>query len=144
MSDRLIHRLRAVQNEYLTAHTALTHVERRWGDLDGRPEWEGRTLFQIRRTLARLESTYVIRLFCEFEGILREYWAAGGNDPEGPNVNYLIDQVGMPHMDPRLRERVHEVQHHRNDLVHRPAAPGDLPLIAPRVPVIPFGEVLSR
>lgn len=135
MSDRLVHRLREVQNEYLIIRAALRHAQRTWSQHERSPDWEGRTIHQVRLALDRLEATFIIRLFSEFEGILREYWGKDGRDPEEHRVGYLIDQIGLSQMDAKHRERVHEVQRCRNDLAHGSAS---------RAVVVPFDEALKR
>ena len=67
-----------------------------------------------------LEGTYTIRLFSEFEGILRDYLAT--NRPGRPvprTAQVLIDRCAAHASVPNDRRlAAHDVRNHRNSLVH--------------------------
>jgi len=130
-----VYRLRRVESEYLTCRASLSYAERYWSQLFSTAEWEGRTLSQVREAWRYLEGTYIIRIFSEFEGILREAWSTRGGNPDEHNVDFLIDHVADPTPPAELRQRVHEVQYFRNSLVH----PG-----ARRVPALSMEETRRR
>jgi hypothetical protein len=68
---------------------------------------------------ARLDGTYVIRLFAEFETGLRLYWlAARKTDPPG-RMRDLLDGVAAARRIPydQLKE-AHVVRDYRNSLLH--------------------------
>ena len=71
------------------------------------------------RCRINLEATFLLRLFAEFEGVLRHYWQHGLRRRTEPNVSVLIARVasarGMPASHRRGADQVRE---YRNDLVH--------------------------
>ncbi|HET6882414.1 MAG TPA: hypothetical protein VFI31_19770 [Pirellulales bacterium] len=72
---------------------------------------------EIVRASQRLEGTYVVRLFAEFETGSRQYWEA--NWPTFPKTVDLLDglaaRCGVPDT---LRDDAHLVRDYRNSLVH--------------------------
>src|SRR5262249_35993026 len=74
----------------------------------------------------RLESTYVIRLFAEFEAGLRLFWpTARGTDSPG-RMRDLIDGVAATRRGPNAeRKNPHAVREYRNALVHLREAEAD-------------------
>jgi hypothetical protein len=94
MNEAALLRLRAVENEYLSCRAALTYAIREWASITSAPEWQGRIQTQAREALDRLESTYVIRLFSEFEAILRDHWTATESADCPDRVEDLINRLG--------------------------------------------------
>ncbi len=88
-------------------------------------------LRDIRNASARLEGTYVIRLFAEFETGLRLFWSAvRGADPPS-RARDLLDGIAATRRiahDPLAR--AHEVREYRNSLVHEREDPITLISIA--------------
>lgn len=75
---------------------------------------------QLLRAVRNLETTYVTRLFSQFESILRFYLRAqhpGRRIPQ--NVGTLINRIALLHAisDP-IRDAAHEVRVYRNSVVH--------------------------
>lgn len=65
----------------------------------------------------RLEGTYVIRLFAEFETGLRLFW--GTVRRTRPGTEHLINSLaGMRGVPATVLADVHNVRDYRNDLVH--------------------------
>lgn len=120
MNRELFDRLRAVENEYLSCRAALAFAAREWAAVSAAPEWQGRLRSQTMEALARLEDTYIIRIFSEFEAILRDYWAATQVTAVPTRVETLINRLGARYrVTAPTREGAHEVQYYRNALVHR-------------------------
>ena len=73
-----------------------------------------------------VESTYFIRLYAEFEGILKEHLARNHRFaafPQKPRVDELIQRVTKANsmqIDRQLRARMNDVRDYRNALAHRP------------------------
>jgi hypothetical protein len=88
------------------------------------------------RAVSNLEKTYLIYLFSEFEGILRDYLTDIRPRRRIPRVaELLMDRVaGLAHIPDGVRHAAHAVRNYRNALVHRGV------LI---VPVISFREAFS-
>ena len=67
----------------------------------------------------RLEGTYIIRLFAEFETILRMFWQASRGKDSPSRTRDLLDGVGAKRKVPHDRiQNAHEVRKYRNLLVH--------------------------
>jgi hypothetical protein len=71
------------------------------------------------RLKSKLEATFVIRLFAEFEAGLRNYWFDGMSRRTKPPMTDLVDAIGAYRAIPRDRvDGVHDVRTFRNSLVH--------------------------
>ena len=71
------------------------------------------------RFAARLEPTYLIRLYAEFEAGLREVWREWFRRSTFPPMEVLIERIGaVREISPDVLAAVHEVRAYRNDLVH--------------------------
>ncbi len=65
----------------------------------------------------RLEGTYTIRLFAEFETCLRKLWEVSRSTK--PGARTLLDSVGDKYGTPRdWIDNAHAVREYRNSLVH--------------------------
>ena len=119
MNYEFLDRLRSVEHEYVACRAALEYAIREWPNVFDSPEWTSRGLGQAQEALRRLEDTYVIRLFSEFEAVLREYWLATVRSAVPVRVDTLMNRLGSRHRVPaQIRAGAHAVQHHRNALVH--------------------------
>jgi hypothetical protein len=79
---------------------------------------------------ARLEPTYLIRLYAEFEAGLREAWRRTFRRMTYPSMEVLINRVAdLRPVPPQLVAAVHQVRAYRNDVVH------DVRDGAPAVPI---------
>jgi hypothetical protein len=123
MSHSLIQRLRAVESEFLVCAAALVPVERRWHEFATTDEWSGRSLQEVRAARARLEGTYIIRLFSEFEGCLHYHLTTTPGLTHIPHTaQALINRVALRnHIPNDIRLAVHQVREYRNSLVHTAA-----------------------
>ena len=118
-------RIKAVEREYTTARLAMNRLDQHaWedpavlaGDLRIR---------DIATSSHRLEGTYIIRLFAEFETGLRQFLRAFKyRVPKSTEalLNRVRDRVGIAKDD---ANNAHAVRHYRNALVHdreEPAQP---------------------
>jgi len=107
-----VQQLEAVRHEFEAAREGITQVL-----ADPSLPHHG----HLRQAAANLESTYVARLFSEFEGILRHYlWV---NDPGRRlprDVYTCINRVGaLARVPDSLRLAVHQVREYRNAIVHQ-------------------------
>jgi hypothetical protein len=80
----------------------------------------------IRHMAERLDGTYIVRLFAEFETGLRLFWpTARGTDPPS-RTRDLLDGVAATCRIPNdQREGAHAVRDYRNTLVHERDEPSD-------------------
>jgi len=67
---------------------------------------------------ANLESTYIIRLYAEFEAGLRDYWANHLNRPTQPPMVQLLQLVADQRVSIDRLEDADAVREYRNFLVH--------------------------
>jgi len=116
--------LREVHEELLCARFALGHTIRS-------VEMDITLLAQIEHPLtpshlrgcaARLELTYLLRLFAEFEAVLRDYWASvrPRPAPRRTKAEVLIRRVSIECQIPfDVAQDAHEVREYRNNLAHR-------------------------
>lgn len=78
-------------------------------------------LSHLRGCAARLEPTYVVRLFAEFEYVLRDFLAAARPSPRPRRTNMiaLINRIASVRAVPfNVLDEAHEVREFRNTLVH--------------------------
>ena len=140
MSDIYIHRLRRIQTEQTATRMALAYVERNWQRHSIYHEAEMLTPANFALAARNAEATYYIRLYAEFEGILKDHLKA--NFPhvsvlDKPKVDWLISRVvqaeGMT-LEPPLRLKMDAVRDYRNLIAHRHSRP---------VLFVPFDDALS-
>jgi hypothetical protein len=136
MSHRLISQLRSIRDEYLVARAALAFLTRQWPSLHDEPEILGQTFQSLHAAARNLEATYTVRLFAEFEALLRvQYPHSRPGSPVPRNSDGLISGIGARYRIPvEVRQRVHGVREFRHAIAH--AAPGVEP--------VPFVDALSR
>jgi len=73
----------------------------------------------VRLTLEEVENTYFIRMFAQFEAVLRNYWEQGRGRTTAPRIRILIDRLASHlRVQGDVLKRVHEVRESRNHLVH--------------------------
>jgi hypothetical protein len=106
----------AVAREYLAAKSAadLLNVRLQADPNYGRnQDWDARDGFAFN---GNLQSTYIIRLYAEFEAGLRDYWANGLNRATNPPMVQLLQSLADQRISiDRLADAVRE---YRNFLVH--------------------------
>jgi hypothetical protein len=108
----------AVAREYLSAKSAanLLKAQLQTDPNYGRNQgWEARDGAAFNRNL---ESTYIIRLYAEFEAGLREYWANHLNRPTNPPMIQLLQSVADQRISIDRVEDADAVREYRNFLVH--------------------------
>lgn len=73
---------------------------------------------ELQRCARNIEITYVLRLFSEFEAILRGYWAAVGRK-SNPRIMPLMNRVAVRCLISSADlARAHDVREFRNDIIH--------------------------
>jgi hypothetical protein len=114
-----IQRLGAITAEFRAAKTAsaLLNEELKanpnYGERNGWTQRAGRD-FQT-----NLESTYIVRLYAEFEATLRDYWKnCLGRDTEPPMVQLVNLLIPDQHFPQDYIDGANEVRISRNYLVH--------------------------
>jgi len=120
-SDRyeLIGRLKAVEREHTALRFTTDHVLRSLGE-GGVDVDEGLRRLDVNRASERLEGTYIIRLFSEFEVALKTFLHERKFKKIPRDAKPLIDRVAsyIKFSGPIL-DNAHGVREYRNKLVHR-------------------------
>lgn len=124
MAERqvFIDRVKGAEREYLVTADALSHYEPAAlaGEIDLPPKTSLRDLVAATE---RAESTYLIRMWAEFETALRSYRRRiTGNEEDQIRAIHLVNwtagvKQGRP-ISEDVRDEVHEVRKYRNFLVH--------------------------
>ncbi|MDQ2731715.1 MAG: hypothetical protein M3Y56_08660 [Armatimonadota bacterium] len=131
MSRSYQQELDLVRREYQSAKFAIAYVSLNWSKQGINSYQKDLGPEDLRRTSARLEVTYIIRLFATFEGLLKQYMIAYYPEiklPDKPKVGWFISRVAQlqnPRINTVLCKRIESVRDCRNDLIHtgRPVAP---------------------
>lgn len=127
MSDVYIQRLRSVRNEFDASRTAIAHILSHWNTPEIIEAFSGVPRKNFEQASQYLEVTYFVRLFAEFEGILKDHLAT--NHPavsvvHDPKVDWLISRARRSEglrIDPTLHQRINEVRAYRNAIAHSAA-----------------------
>jgi ABC-type uncharacterized transport system YnjBCD ATPase subunit len=115
-------RIKAVEREYVVARIAADRLDQQaredpevlHGDL---------RLRDIRMLMERLEGTYLLRAFAEFEQGLRSYLRSF-NIKVPKNAQPVINKVrDRAHIPIDFSDQVHAVRHYRNTLIHDESDP---------------------
>ncbi len=140
MSEVYIQRLRAVQMEFNSAREAISFVQRNWQKYDIYADLVRLKPAHFDEAGRHVEMTYFVRLYAEFEGVLKDHLAM--NHPtvivaDKPKVDKLIRLVLKAEnitLDPNLRRKMDNVRTYRNSIAHRAHA---------AAPSVPFVDALS-
>ena len=131
MSYRLIRHLQSVRVEYEAARAALAFAQQQWPAAHGHPALSGTTFAAFQIAVRNIEATYTLRIFAEFEAILRvQYPHSRPGDRLPNNSDALINRLGRRYRIPsEHRDRAHRVRRFRHSIAHA-ATPGELvPLV---------------
>lgn len=113
-----IERIRNVEREYLAALSAVELLEDRlradpaWGVSRGWRARDGENFME------RLEATYFIRLYAEFEAGLREAWKKFYRKRTTPPMKDLLVAVASQRIPQDWLDEADDVRKYRNALVH--------------------------
>lgn len=128
MSDVYIRRLLGIETEFNAAQRSLVYADRNWQRHALYRDFGQTTPRDLTRTVRGVEATYFIRLYAEFEGILKDHLASnhtGINVPAKPKVDWLISKIiraeGI-NLDPILRHSLDAVRNYRNSIAHQTQA----------------------
>lgn len=146
MSGPYIQRLRGIRDEYEVARQSLAYVNQ---------NWDGKSLFNsaffqgieektVNTAIQNIEVTYFVRLFAEFEGILKDHLQTNHpavKVPAKPKVDDLIAlavkqkplKVASELRKSELRKKVDDIRNYRNAIAH----------LSYGVVPIPFNDALS-
>jgi hypothetical protein len=116
--DTWIGRIKAVEREYLAARFSFLHtlrvVQNEPAILTGNLR-----IREIERAAQRVEATYVVRLFAEFETALRAFFRIARRRPAPSRTRDLLESVSALRQIPvDCLVNAHAVREYRNVLVH--------------------------
>lgn len=141
MSDFYVRKMAQVQSEHDALLGSLQYVQRQWQKQNLSATISNVTFADIERLRGAADEILFIRLFSQFEGILKENLSQHHSSltlTEDIRAVDLINRAAQrqtPAVSALLREKVHEVRRYRNFLVH----PGGITL-----PVVTFTVALAR
>ena len=119
--DDWLSRIKAVEREYLAAQFAIDWL-RTVADRDTKVLAGKLKLRDLREASERLQGTFIIRLFAEFEAGLRSYWSTLKDTH--PGAQDLLEAVAARRrIGADTRMNAHAVREYRNSLVHERAEP---------------------
>ena len=119
-------RMKAVEREYQVAEKARDALEKARTHPSALLTAERLSVVDLRAYRSKLQDTYFIRLFAEFETGLKDYWKHGlGEDPK-TRIMDVIASVGARHrVGDAIRINVHVARKWRNRLIHDEDAEGE-------------------
>jgi hypothetical protein len=90
---------------------------------------------ELHQCARNLEVTYVLRLYTEFERIMRDFWVHARHRKTKPGMEILINRVAaIRNISDPHRDLAHEVRDYRNKIVHE----------GQRAAILTFTDCLSR
>ena len=114
--------LRRLRDEMDAGRFALARALTSWNN---DPQFLSAAIFggitdtELRRCAKNFEVTYVLRLFAEFEAILRHYWASGLHKKSRPDMHPLMDSIAKRRgMNVDDLSGADDVRKYRNDIIH--------------------------
>jgi len=118
-------RLALVREEFEASLAAARYVARSWSRIAFEPEFDGLHLRDLRRAVERLEDTYIVLLFSQFEALLAHHLAVTRRAQHVPRTSEaLINRIALMERLPNLvRDGAHRVREYRNAVVHPVGAP---------------------
>ena len=112
-------RMKSVEREYQVAERARAALEKALVTHSDLLTSSGLDSIDLRTYQNRLQDTYFIRLFAEFETGLKDYWKNGLKGNPSTRIMDVIASVGARHRIPdEMRINVHAARKYRNTLIH--------------------------
>ncbi len=117
--QRRMEQIRAIELEYRVALISAAGLEERLHANPSALDEERLQYGDYQNFRDNLESTYLIRLFANFEAGLREAWELAFRRATSPSVRDLINSLAAQCSIPQdWSDRAHEAREYRNSLVH--------------------------
>ncbi len=116
-------KLDEVREEFQSAKFALRWTRDALGDYPRASESairEQLTLHGMEVCHEHLQITYMLRLFAEFEGVLRDYWLRARGRTTAPTMTNLMDSIAAYcFINADDVQDAHEVREYRNEVIHQ-------------------------
>jgi hypothetical protein len=113
---------RRVRAELDAARFATTQILADWDqnfNLFNNAKRAGVTDSELRRCAENLEITFVLRLFSEYEAVLRDFWKNGVGKRTRPDMQPLMESIGRRRrMNNDDLASAHEIREYRNEIIH--------------------------
>ncbi len=123
--DEAFNMFRRLRDELDAGRFALSRVLVEWNSNPGlslAAKANGVTDTELRRCAKTLETTFVLRLFAEFEAVLRDYWEHGAGRNTEPDMRPLMDSIAQRRrMSSDHLAEAHDLRNYRNLLIHEDA-----------------------
>jgi hypothetical protein len=119
--EQIFSRLGGALGEFEAARFCLSRVQMNIAAGTALHPTDSLTASDIRDCEKNLEKTYLLRLFGEFEFVLRNFLAAvrPSPRPRHTRMEHLIDRISVARSIPYdVRQGAHEVREYRNIIVH--------------------------
>ena len=131
MSDVYLYRLRKVLGEHDAAREAVALIGRKWNRQGFGDSLNGVSETMLEEAARNLERTYFLRLYAEFEGILKDHLvsnhpAQAFAEEDRPRVDEVIARIRQVEnltVNPRLRDKLDAARDYRNSIAHSRRAP---------------------
>jgi hypothetical protein len=131
VSDVYLYRFRRVQGEYDAVREAIALLYRNWNRRGFGDSLNGVSETMLEEATRNLERTYFIRLYAEFEGILKDHLvsnhpAQAFAEEDRPRVDDVIARVRQAEnltINPRLRDKLDAARDYRNSIAHSRRTP---------------------
>lgn len=119
MIDERIQRIKSIEREYRAIRCAITYWLQSAPQVPAVAIQHDLNVRDFDNASDLLEGTYIVRLFAEFETILRVLWSALRNADPPSRTRDLLDGIAATRRIPDDRLRcAHDVREYRNLLVH--------------------------
>lgn len=124
MSTYHVEQLRAVDTQRKSVTASLAFVVDNWERQNLRSEMPGLTPEDFRQAQTELDTTYFVRLYAEFEGLLKDHLLTNHPSialPRKPKVDDVLAAVVKAEafaIETPLRVRLNAVRDYRNSIAH--------------------------
>jgi hypothetical protein len=113
-----IRQVKSVEREFLATRFAVDQLLEAIHVAPGAMA-DGLRCRDLQRSSEKLEATYIIRMFAEFEAGLRSFWTAARRRKSPARTRDLLEGVGATVRVPNDHvSRAHAVREFRNSLIH--------------------------
>ncbi len=124
--DEWQRRIKAVEREFKSTRLAVDRLQSE-ATRDPAILNNAISLRDIGQASERLNGTYIVRLFAEFETGLRQFWLADrGTNPPTRTRALLVGIAATRKIPPDQLDNAHKVREHRNNLIHERDEESDL------------------
>src|SRR5665213_1875770 len=126
MSQDYEDRLKSIREELRVCQSSLTYLLQNINDASTSAEFRNLNRQKLESTRDNLEDIFFVRLFAEFEGILKDHLRSSPNpvkfDDNNVKVNWLLAKA-LPkktiNINSKLRHKYESARDYRNRIAHK-------------------------